>query len=150
MTKQDAPLSLPNLYECFFFFNLLRDQEAPMLSDQLEEAANYIKSLQEKLEEMKERKELLSTETKEINKSMDDDGKTVGLQLPHIEIQELGPALLVLLICRFDDQFVFYKTIRILEEEGVEVVNASFFALGDKAFHTIHSKVISTIFQPQT
>lgn len=109
-----------------------------MLSDQLGEAANYIKSMQEKIENMKERKKHLA-ETKEIDKST--DSEKMDFQLPHIEIQDLGSALVVLLICRLDNQFVFYKTIRILEEEGVEVVNASFFVMGDKAFHTIHSKV---------
>lgn len=109
-----------------------------MLSDQLGEAANYIKSMQEKIENMKGRKKHMA-ETKEIDKST--DSEKMDFQLPHIEIQDLGSALVVLLICGLDYQFVFYRTILILEEEGVEVVNASFFVMGDKAFHTIHCKV---------
>ncbi|XXG90366.1 hypothetical protein AAC387_Pa12g2148 [Persea americana] len=116
-------------------------REAPMLSDQLGEAANYIKSMQEKIENMKGRKKHMA-ETKEIDKST--DSEKMDFQLPHIEIQDLGSALVVLLICGLDYQFVFYRTILILEEEGVEVVNASFFVMGDKAFHTIHCKILDS------
>ncbi|KAK1285152.1 hypothetical protein QJS10_CPB20g01763 [Acorus calamus] len=37
------------------------------------------------------------------------------------------------------EKFAFYDIIIVLEEEGVEVLNASFSVLGDKVFYTVHS-----------
>ncbi|WOK98513.1 hypothetical protein Cni_G07225 [Canna indica] len=35
------------------------------------------------------------------------------------------------------------EVISVLEEEGAEIVNASFKSLGDMSFHTIHCQAIS-------
>ncbi|KAI9198289.1 hypothetical protein LWI28_013059 [Acer negundo] len=118
--------------------------EATSLPDQLEEAANYIKRLQIKLERMKEKKDRLIMGT---DRSMISETTTTmaapGLMMksPHIEIHEKGSALEVVLITGLDFQFMFSETIRLLHEEGAEIVNASFSVVNDTVFHTIHSKV---------
>lgn len=114
-------------------------QDVPMLSDQLDEAINHIKTLQEDLEKMKERKKSLMG-MDEINKIMN-MGTAIGLQPTRIEIQDLGSTMVVLLISGLDNQLIFYKSICVLEEEGAEVVNASYYIMDDKVFHTIHCKV---------
>ncbi|XP_058095420.1 transcription factor bHLH162-like [Magnolia sinica] len=114
-------------------------KEVTLLPDQLQNAANYIRILQENIEKMKEKKDSL-TGIDEINQSMN-EGMTMDLQSPYIEIQDLGSALMVVLISGLDNHNMFYQSIRILEEEGAEVVNASFSVVGDKVFHTIHSMV---------
>ncbi|XP_077229258.1 transcription factor bHLH162-like [Tasmannia lanceolata] len=113
-------------------------KEVAQLPNQLDEAANYIKRLEEKIEKMKERKECLMGVGKE-NKNMN-KGKMIRLS-PHIKIQDLGYALTVVLISGLDNHFIFYEAIRIIEKEGAEVVNASYSVVGDKVFHTIHSQV---------
>lgn len=132
------------LFLCFNMFgSLVFWQEPTLLSDQLDEAINYTKTLQEKLEKMKERKESLMGIDKMSEST--NKGTTIDLKSPHIEIQVLGSALVVHLVSGLDNQFMFYKSICILEEEGAEVVNASFSTMGDKVFHTIHSKVTASL-----
>ncbi|KAK1325532.1 hypothetical protein QJS10_CPA01g01983 [Acorus calamus] len=60
---------------------------------------------------------------------------------PHIEIHDLGPAMEVIVISSPSERFVFYDMVIVLEEEGVEVLNASFSVLDDKVFYTVHSLV---------
>lgn len=60
---------------------------------------------------------------------------------PQIDIHEKGSALEVVLITGLDFQFMFNETIRVIHEEGAEIVNASFSVVDDTVFHTIHAKV---------
>ncbi|KAJ9168827.1 hypothetical protein P3X46_020311 [Hevea brasiliensis] len=115
-------------------------RESLSLPDQLDEAAKYIKKLQTNLEKMKERKESLMGTQERPNTSVS-SGATMRLRYPKIEIHEIGSALEVVLITGLDSQFMFNETIRVLHEEGAEIVNASFSVLDDTVFHTIHSKV---------
>ncbi|XP_027111804.1 transcription factor bHLH162 [Coffea eugenioides] len=114
-----------------------QSREASSLPDQLEEATNYIKKMQIKLEKLKERRDF----TNGTRLSSDTDTASAGLRLPHIDIQERGSALEVVLITKSDCQFMFTETIRLLHEEGAEVVNASFSVLDETIFHTVHSKI---------
>ncbi|XP_072965588.1 transcription factor bHLH162-like [Typha angustifolia] len=123
----------------------------PSLPDRLEEAANYIKGLQEKLEKMSERKrQLKSTEgstshaTREVvggSSSSSSSGRRSNIKLPHIEVQDLGFGLKVIIISSPSEQTVFYEAIRALEEEGAEVLNAHFSVVGAMALHTMHTLV---------
>ncbi|KAI9198082.1 hypothetical protein LWI28_009748 [Acer negundo] len=118
--------------------------EATSLPDQLEEAANYIKRLQIKLERMKENKErlIMGTDRSMISETTTEMAASrLMLKSPHIEIHEKGSALEVVLITRLDCQFLFSETIRLLHEEGAEIVNASFSVVNDTIFHTIQSKI---------
>ncbi|KAK3010249.1 hypothetical protein RJ639_010821 [Escallonia herrerae] len=102
-------------------------------------AAKYIKKLQIKLERMKEKKEsLMGVEKPDARLSRE---TMVGLRPPQIDVREVGSALEVVLVTGLDCKFLFNKTIRLLHEEGAEVVNANYSVLDDAAFHTIHSKV---------
>ncbi|OVA14913.1 Myc-type [Macleaya cordata] len=111
------------------------------LSDQLDEAANYIKKLENKLEKMKEKKEHLKGIEK-INRRMSTTGIIVGIRPPQIEIHTIGSILEVVLISEIDySSSMFYDIIRLLHNEGAEVMNASFYVMNDKTFHTIYSEV---------
>ncbi|KAG4971470.1 hypothetical protein JHK85_037891 [Glycine max] len=114
-----------------------RSKEAIPLPDQLEEATNYIKKLQINLEKMKDKKNMLLGNERP-NERMNNDGRRVGLKSPRIEIQQMGSALEVVLITGLDSQFMFGETIRVLHEEGVDVVNASYKVIEDAVFHSIH------------
>ena len=115
-------------------------QESATLPDQLDEAANYIKRLQEKLEKMKEKKENLMG-FERPNTSPTGGAAMAGLKPPQIDIHEKGSALEVVLITGLDFQFMFNETIRVFHEEGAEIVNASFSVVDDTVFHTIHAQV---------
>ncbi|TXG47410.1 hypothetical protein EZV62_026704 [Acer yangbiense] len=109
-------------------------KEATSLPDQLEEAAKYIKRLQIKLERMKENKErlIMGTDRSMISETTTEIAASrLMMKSPHIEIHEKGSALEVVLITGLDCQFMFSETIRLLHEEGAEIVNASFSVVGD-------------------
>ncbi|KDP20980.1 hypothetical protein JCGZ_21451 [Jatropha curcas] len=118
-------------------------REPMSLPDQLEEAARYIKKLQTNLEKMKERKNNLTGNEMENKASLMSSSRTTMqyLRSPQIEIHEMGSALEIVLITGLDSQFMFNETIRVLHEEGAEIVNANFSAINDTVFHTIHSKI---------
>ncbi|XP_061341609.1 transcription factor bHLH162-like [Gastrolobium bilobum] len=114
-------------------------REEISVTDQLEEATNYIKKLQMNLEKMKDKKNMLLG-IERPNESMN-RGKNMGLKCPQIEIQQMGLALEVVLITGLDCKFMFNETIRVLHEEGVDIVHASYKVVEDVVFHSIHSKV---------
>ncbi|XP_021635027.2 transcription factor bHLH162 isoform X2 [Hevea brasiliensis] len=122
--------------------SLVRHQssrESVSLPDQLDEAANYIKKLQTNLEKMKEKKDSLMGTHERPNASMS-SGTAMLIRSPQIEVHEVGSALDVSLITGLDSQLMFNEAIRVLHEEGAEIVNASFAVVDDTVFHTIHSK----------
>ncbi|KAJ8545521.1 hypothetical protein K7X08_018104 [Anisodus acutangulus] len=110
-------------------------KEILSLPDQLEEAANYIKKLQIDLERKRQRKESLTA-----GENLSKIAEELPL-LPHIEIHNVDLALQVVLLTGLDNQFMFNDIIRMLHEEGVQVINASYTVIGDTIFHSIHAKV---------
>ncbi|KAF5473079.1 hypothetical protein F2P56_009722 [Juglans regia] len=119
-------------------------REVTSLPDQLDEAVTYIKKMQINLEKMNEKKDSLMGIDQKPNAGTNGSGMTyssVQLRSPQIEISEIGSALQVVLITGLDFQFMFNETIRVLHEEGTEIVNANFTVVDDIVFHTIHAKV---------
>ncbi|KAK7327869.1 hypothetical protein VNO77_21962 [Canavalia gladiata] len=118
-------------------------RELISLPDQLEEATNYIKKLQVNLEKMKDKKNMLLGIERPIMR-INNGGNTMGLKTPRVEIQQIGSALEVVLVSGLDSEFIFSESIRVLQEEGVDVVNASYKIVGDAVFHSIHSQVMES------
>ncbi|GER36453.1 basic helix-loop-helix (bHLH) DNA-bindingsuperfamily protein [Striga asiatica] len=102
---------------------------------QLEGATNYIKKLQFNLEKLKQQKECL------LRKDSANLSVWGGIDLPSIDVCVMGSALEVFLISGKNYQFKLSEIIRILHEEGAEVVSASFSVLDDAFLHTMHCKV---------
>ncbi|KAM1004862.1 hypothetical protein ACFX13_005053 [Malus domestica] len=122
-----------------------RSREAS-LPDQLDDAVNYIKKLQTNLEKLREKKDRLMgiEKSSHCNAGFGRSGGAIteGLNSsPLVEIHEMGSALGVLMITGLDYQFMFNESIRVIQEEGADIVNASFSVVKDTIFHTIHSKV---------
>lgn len=115
-------------------------QETGSLPDQIVEATNYIKKLQINLEKMKEKKNNLVGLDERSDVSMN-RGRSLGLKSPQIEIQQKGSALEVALVTGLDCHFMFKETIRVLQEEGSDIVNASYTVAEDAVYHTIHCQV---------
>ncbi|XP_056170373.1 transcription factor bHLH162-like isoform X2 [Syzygium oleosum] len=114
--------------------------------DQLDQAASYIKQLKEKIDGLKLRKEqaILLSEGIDPSSSLtssNDQEANLGFTLPVFELRDHGLGLEVILISGRRKNFMLYEVISILEEEGAEVVSASFSVIGDKIFHTLHAQV---------
>ncbi|KAI7748001.1 hypothetical protein M8C21_017397, partial [Ambrosia artemisiifolia] len=112
--------------------------------DQLQKAANYIKKLQIKLQKMKEEKDnLMRLKELEINpgkKSKASSLKDGKQRKPQIDVREIGSSLEAILITGVDFRFLFSETIRVIHEEGFDVVSASFSMVNDMVVHTIHAQ----------
>uniref|UniRef100_A0A7C9DKF9 BHLH domain-containing protein n=1 Tax=Opuntia streptacantha TaxID=393608 RepID=A0A7C9DKF9_OPUST len=106
--------------------------ESMTLPDQIDEATNYIRKLQEDVGRLKERRETLRGV---------DDGSNSHSGAVQIKVNEMEGALEVTLVTGLEFQFVFNEVIRILHEENAEVLNASYSAVDGTVFHTIHAQI---------
>ncbi|KAK8678234.1 hypothetical protein V6N13_143740 [Hibiscus sabdariffa] len=112
--------------------------ESASLPDQLHEATKYIKKLQMDLERMKEKKHSLMGVERWKNTTR---SSSHGPKSHEIQVHGMGYSLVVGLRIHShtnSSRFVFNQTIRIIHEEGGDIVNASFSVVGDSVFHTIH------------
>ncbi|KAL7088971.1 hypothetical protein ACP275_13G160500 [Erythranthe tilingii] len=84
-----------------------------------------------------------ATTTTNNKPSISNNNNNGGINLPNIDVRVTGSALEVVVITGQNSHFMFSEIIRMLhEEEGAEVVNASFSVLQDSVFHTLHCKII--------
>ncbi|KAJ6433469.1 hypothetical protein OIU84_017206 [Salix udensis] len=112
------------------------------LPDQIDEAIIYIKSLEERLKRARERKEgLTSCRKRSFACTHQDPTPAATQKAPQLKIQELGSALEIVLTSGADNQFLFCEIIRILEEEGAEVVSVNVHVLGDSTFQVLHAQM---------
>ncbi|KAK1284879.1 hypothetical protein QJS10_CPB20g01764 [Acorus calamus] len=102
------------------------EEEVPYLMDRIEKTIEYIKHLEEKLKMLKERKE--SINRRERVRRFSGGAGTSSTSV-------------VVVINSPGEKFAFYNIIVVLEEEGAQVLNASFSVLGDKVLYTVHSSV---------
>ncbi|XP_012444559.1 transcription factor bHLH162 isoform X1 [Gossypium raimondii] len=114
-------------------------RESKSLPDQLHEAASYIKKLQINLERMKEKKDSLMSVERLRNTRSRMTGKVP--KSPQIQIHEMGSSLVIGLTTESNSRFLFTQTIRVLQEEGAEIVNAGFSVVDDTVFHIINLTV---------
>lgn len=112
------------------------------LPDQIDEAVKYIKELEKKVNLAKEKKEKLEGKNKS---SMNIESSSSSSASPQLKIHQSGRSLEIILSSGLDNQYLFSETISILQEEGVEVVNASFSVSGSSVFQTFHAQVISIL-----
>ncbi|CAO2180583.1 unnamed protein product [Urochloa humidicola] len=108
--------------------------------DQLDSAAAYIKQLKDRIEALKRRKEGGGSGGKGSAAPAAGAG---GVRMPVVEVRYQDGTLDVVLISEAGRPFKLHEVITALEEEGAEVVSASFSVVGDKIFYTIHSQAIS-------
>ncbi|KAJ8641909.1 hypothetical protein MRB53_018603 [Persea americana] len=119
-------------------------KRAVSIPDKLEQAAAYIRNLQENIEELKQLKQKRElAHLVEINTDVADD-MMIGLRLPMIEVRESSSSVEVVLITGLNQNFMLCDVISIIEEEGAQVVNASFSCSADKICHIIHSQITSS------
>ncbi|URE41300.1 HLH [Musa troglodytarum] len=113
---------------------------AVTLADRLNEAINYIKGMQEMLERMQKRKRQL---TGSAGTASD---VAAASRSPKIDVQDLRSGLRVIVVSSpCDHHLIFCEVVRVLEAEGVDIITASYAVVGDRAFHTIQSLVITCL-----
>ncbi|XP_021734140.1 transcription factor bHLH167-like [Chenopodium quinoa] len=100
-------------------------------ADKIEQATNYIVELRERVENLNKRRDQLMT-----NNS--------GLITTSIELKDLGSVIEVQIVVQRDCEIKLHEVIRVLEEEGAEVVNATFSTHGNYVLHTLHARAQSS------
>lgn len=117
------------------------------LPDQIDEAIKYIKELEKKVNSSKEKKNQLQRKNKSSINIDSSSSSSSSSASPQLKINQMGKSLEIVLSSGLDDQYLLSETLRILQEEGIEVVSASFSVSRNSVFHTIHAQVISILFR---
>ena len=121
-------------------------QDAATQLDQLDSAAAYIKQLRGRIDDLKRRKQAaLFGGTAGCSSSVsagDYKGAAASATtaLPVIEVRHQDGTLDVALVSEVGRPFRLHEVIAVLEQEGAEVVSASFSVVGNKIFYTLHSQ----------
>ncbi|XP_059301327.1 transcription factor bHLH162-like [Lycium ferocissimum] len=121
-------------------------KETMALPDQIDAAEKYIKSLEMKLEKNKVYLEELKMSSsrkrpKSFNSTNEPNPSTKST--PQIQVHEMGPNMVVVLITNLDNLATFYNIIRLFHEEGVEVVYANFSVNGNSMLQISHENKIN-------
>ncbi|KAJ4818087.1 basic helix-loop-helix (bHLH) DNA-binding superfamily protein [Rhynchospora pubera] len=138
--KQPQPSSSYHL-SCISF------KEGGTQVDNLEEAASYITKLRSRIEKLKEVRRRISSSTANNYANANDNDKRMGMltigMVPIIEVLIINNNSYTNTSIMYPQchKLTFYKVIRIIEEEGADVVNASLSSLADKLVYTIHSQI---------
>ncbi|KAH6757031.1 hypothetical protein C2S52_022017 [Perilla frutescens var. hirtella] len=106
--------------------------------DQIEQAAGYIEKLSARVKKLRRRKAealRLISDSKTVIRSS-------GSKLPVVKLRDLGNSSLeVVVITGFPTRKITLpRLVRVIEEEGAEVVTASLSHIADKIFHTLHAR----------
>ncbi|XP_037410780.1 transcription factor bHLH167-like [Triticum dicoccoides] len=123
------------------------NKDAATQLDQLDSAAAYIKQLRGRIDDLKRRKQAAVSGTAGCSSSIstgDYKGapSTATTALPVIEVRHQDGTLDVALVSEVGRPFRLHEVIAVLEQEGAEVVSASFSVVGDKIFYTVHSQAL--------
>ncbi|KAJ4711112.1 Transcription factor like [Melia azedarach] len=102
------------------------------ITELLDQATTYTKQLQEKVEKMRERKELLKVDCRNFEPIIN---IKYSLDFNNLEVT---------IISGSRKSFLLHQVISVLEEEGAEVVSTTYQNAGDKAFYTIYAKAFSS------
>ncbi|KAK7404994.1 hypothetical protein VNO78_06105 [Psophocarpus tetragonolobus] len=115
------------------------------LPDQVDEAINYIKSLEAKVKMAQDKKESLQGIRKRSrgcsSNNNANSAATNFTKSPQLEIHEVGSSLQVVLTCGLDYRFIYYEIIRMLHEENVEVRSANSSMTGDSVLYVVHAEI---------
>lgn len=109
--------------------------------------------MREKVESLEKRKEeLLITGTGASSSSCleiknDKNMEKSSLKSPVIKVKEVGSSLEVVIITGKERKLALHEIIRVVEEEGAEVISATVSTVGLHAYHILHAQVYLQIFK---
>lgn len=141
---------------CSTLISLLPDEyrkTKSTLADKLLEAVQYIRYLQDKVIDLREKRDLikLSGTVKPFSNSSSVYGNlqaskalvsNVQDKFQTIRVSEFGPGIQVI-VNTFKNQIDFSSLLVLLEEAGVHVVSSTVSTINDRSFYSIHSKLSS-------
>lgn len=111
------------------------------LQDKIDAAIKYIKSSEMKLEKNKMYLEELRRMSRKRPKSTNEPSPITKLP-PQIQVHEMGPNMVVVLITGLNNIATFNNIIRLFLEEGVEVVYTNFTLNGNSMLQISHENKV--------
>ncbi|XP_068638646.1 transcription factor bHLH167-like [Aristolochia californica] len=105
----------------------------------LDQATIHIKNLQERIQSLKAKKDLVLKSERRVEGSR--GSYITELSPPVVEVRNLASGIEVVLATGIDRTFKLSDAITILNEEGVDVKYAGFSVAGCRVFCTIHSQL---------
>lgn len=108
----------------------------------LEQAADYIKKMEERINELRSRKKYLTTDrTSEIVDRDMSGAMMIDSTQTMVEVRESGATLNVVLINSLNKDVMLSDVISVLEEEGTEVLSTNQYFVADRCHRILHSQV---------
>ncbi|RVW47215.1 Transcription factor bHLH168 [Vitis vinifera] len=114
------------------------------LPEMLDQATTHVKQLGQRVEMLKQKKQLL-----EGSSSIDDqttgirDHMMGGAWLPVLTVSDLGSMLEVCVKSGSNKKFMLHQVIQVLVEEAAQVVALSYSNVGDRIFYKINAQAVS-------
>uniref|UniRef100_A0A0D6QUX2 BHLH domain-containing protein n=1 Tax=Araucaria cunninghamii TaxID=56994 RepID=A0A0D6QUX2_ARACU len=113
------------------------------ISDQLSEAASYIRHLQENIDQLAKKRDEMKINGRHCSK--DEVYNTMACHtsetFPLVSVNCVASHVIVT-INTFRDQIIFSRLLLAIEDEGFQVLTAASFATKQKVFYTVHCKVL--------
>ncbi|KAM3380933.1 transcription factor bHLH162-like [Capsicum annuum] len=109
--------------------------------DKIDQTISYIEELKERVAVLKKRKEKLAQGKGDHSKKFMPATAYTSIKTPMVEVRELGSTLEVISTCGLQKNFTLQEVIKIIEEEGAQVVTANYSTTGDTIYYTIHAQV---------
>ncbi|KAM7468640.1 hypothetical protein LguiB_016202 [Lonicera macranthoides] len=116
-------------------------EKLPLLA-LLEQAASYLKQLKVRVEKLKEMKEQLLKESEGMPTTTTTKDEAEIKIVPAVEVKEMGSTVEVNLITGLDKSFMLHQILIVLQEEGAEVMTATYSTTDHRIFYTIHFQAL--------
>ncbi|XVE92439.1 hypothetical protein REPUB_Repub01dG0097500 [Reevesia pubescens] len=135
LIEKERRSQMKNLFSKLF--NVLPPHPTKMsIPELVEHATLYINQLQKQMEELKQRKVQLEAEHIQPQAVK---AETIS---PVIDITDLGSTMEINLVAGRKTKFALCDIISILEEEGAQVISATYHNAGKKVLFSIHSQAV--------
>ncbi|KAJ9708977.1 hypothetical protein PVL29_000795 [Vitis rotundifolia] len=113
------------------------------LPELLDQATTHVKQLGQRVEMLKQKKQLLEGSGTDDQITGIRDHMTGEAWLPVLTVSDLGSMLEVCVKSGSNKKFILHQVIQVLEEEAAQVVALSYSNVGDRIFYTIKAEAVS-------
>ena len=118
------------------------------LPELLDQATTHVKQLGQRVEMLKQKKQLLEGSGTDDQITGIRDHMMGGAWSPVLTVSDLGSMLEVCVKSGSNKKFMLHQVIQVLVEEAAQVVALSYSNVGDRIFYTINAEVHISIEKP--
>ncbi|KAG5618341.1 hypothetical protein H5410_018165 [Solanum commersonii] len=109
--------------------------------DHVDQAITFIEELKERVEVLKRRKDEVVAQVTGDDSKKSISTTTCTIKTPMVKVRELDSTLeVIILTSGLQKNFTLQEVIKIIEEEGAQVVTANYSTIDDTIYYTIHTQ----------